>query len=68
MVQDDGIGFDVTAPRPRSFGLLGMRERVLALSGDFTVDSRPGAGTTIIAEIPLDEAGASLGSPGRSFA
>lgn len=68
VVQDDGIGFDVTAPRPRSFGLLGMRERVLALSGDFTVDSRPGAGTTIIAEIPLDEAGASLGSPGRSFA
>jgi signal transduction histidine kinase len=30
-----------------------MRERVALLGGDFRVASRPGAGTTIVAEIPL---------------
>jgi signal transduction histidine kinase len=34
-------------------GMTGMRERVVLLGGDFRVASRPGAGTTVVAEIPL---------------
>ncbi len=34
-------------------GMTGMRERVALLGGDFRVASRPGAGTLIVAEIPL---------------
>lgn len=52
VVGDDGIGFPVDALRTRSFGILGMRERVFALNGEFRVDSRPGAGTIITVDIP----------------
>jgi hypothetical protein len=40
-----------------------MRERVSLLGGDFQVVSRPGAGTTVVAEIPLlsEPAGGSAG-------
>jgi signal transduction histidine kinase len=34
-------------------GMTGMRERVTLLGGDFRVASRPGAGTLVVAEIPL---------------
>jgi PAS domain S-box-containing protein len=44
-------------------GMTGMRERVTLLGGDFRVASRPGAGTTVVAEIPL-LAGPVGGSPG----
>lgn len=54
LVRDNGIGFDATVPRPRSFGLLGMRERALALNGSFAVKSQPGAGTSVVVSIPLE--------------
>jgi signal transduction histidine kinase len=50
-VADDGSGFDVK--RTRGMGLLGMEERVKRLGGRITVDSQPGGGTTIAAELPL---------------
>lgn len=50
-VRDDGAGF-TPATVGAGFGLLGMRERVDLLDGELTVDSRPGAGTTISARIP----------------
>jgi signal transduction histidine kinase len=50
-VADDGNGFD--AKRTRGMGLLGMEERVKRLGGKITVNSQPGAGTTIEAELPL---------------
>jgi signal transduction histidine kinase len=50
-VADDGNGFD--AKRIRGMGLLGMEERVKRLGGRITVDSRPGVGTTVVAELPL---------------
>jgi signal transduction histidine kinase len=54
-VLDDGIGIAAdTIKRPRSHGLLGMRERALLLGGSFTV--RPGQGnrgTSIEARIPF---------------
>ena len=50
-VEDDGRGFD--ANRTRGLGLVGMEERVNHLGGRFLVDSFPGRGTTVAAELPL---------------
>ncbi|MFN3648262.1 MAG: PAS domain-containing protein [Armatimonadota bacterium] len=52
-VQDDGRGFDPDAPRPRSTGLAGMRERARLLGGALVVESAPGAGTYVEVELPL---------------
>jgi len=52
-VQDDGAGFDKTAVR--GLGLLGMEERVGRLGGTLRIDSEPGRGTTVAAELPLPE-------------
>lgn len=51
-VRDDGQGFDVAQAQGRSFGLLGMQERALALGGSLNIDSRPGAGTCVTARLP----------------
>ncbi|WP_308705262.1 PAS domain-containing sensor histidine kinase [Pseudomonas sp. N040] len=53
-VSDDGCGFIPAPGRPSSFGLVGMRERVLMLGGSLQLDSRPGEGTTLNVRIPLD--------------
>ncbi len=50
-ISDDGHGFD--PKRSRGLGILGMEERVKRLGGEFTVDSAPGRGATISAELPL---------------
>jgi signal transduction histidine kinase len=50
-VLDDGIGF-VQAPGGSGVGLAAMRERAAALGGTLTVESAPGEGTTVVAEIP----------------
>jgi PAS domain S-box-containing protein len=55
VVEDDGRGFDpekATAKGGR-LGLLGMRERLELVGGELTLESAPGAGTTVIARIPL---------------
>jgi len=58
-VTDDGVGMDPAArPGPRSFGLRGIGERVMLLGGEVGIASRPDAGTTIVARIPLVRAGA----------
>jgi two-component system, NarL family, sensor histidine kinase DevS len=53
VVEDDGQGFDPEATRPGALGLVGMRERVALVGGRLSVESEPGAGTTIAAEVPL---------------
>ncbi|MEQ1860745.1 MAG: sensor histidine kinase [Chthoniobacteraceae bacterium] len=54
-VNDDGAGFDPAAPVPPGhFGLIGMRERVQKLGGEFTLRSAPGTGTTLEVAVPLD--------------
>ncbi len=53
-VKDDGCGFvagDAPA-RHRSFGLIGMRERVRQWRGQLLVESQPGSGTHILATVP----------------
>jgi signal transduction histidine kinase len=56
-VKDNGKSFRVQgvspARRSKGLGLLGMRERVEMVGGRFTVESSPGEGTTIRAEIPF---------------
>jgi len=56
-VNDNGKSFDVqrvlSAKRNKGLGLLGMRERVEMVGGHFAVESAPGKGTTIRAEIPF---------------
>jgi signal transduction histidine kinase len=55
-VRDDGCGFRLDAagkPRDGGLGLLGMRERVARLEGEFRLESSPGAGTAIAVRIPL---------------
>lgn len=52
-VTDDGAGFDVHGVPAGHYGLRGMRERVLALGGELTIDSEMGRGTVLKYKIPL---------------
>jgi two-component system sensor histidine kinase UhpB len=54
-IRDDGAGFDPALVRP-GLGLLGMRERVTALNGEFTVESAPGRGVQVSIRLPLPDA------------
>jgi signal transduction histidine kinase len=54
VIEDDGAGFDPRGVREESVGLLGMRERLSFLDGRLEIESRPGAGTTIVAEVPFE--------------
>ena len=53
VIEDDGDGFDPRAVREEGVGLLGMRERLSFVDGRLEIESRPGVGTTIVAEVPL---------------
>ena len=65
-ISDDGCGFSVPAPEGSSgLGLSGMRERALLVGGTLTIDSRPGMGTTVILELPVQTA-EEIGTPGSS--
>ncbi len=56
-IKDDGCSFDVKhALLPRKnkrLGLIGMRERVEMVNGQFAIESAPGKGTVIQAQIPF---------------
>jgi len=52
-VKDDGLGFDTDAAgKKKTFGLLGMRERVIMLHGSLSITSVPGEGTQVSVSIP----------------
>ena len=54
LVQDNGAGFDRSRlPEGRHFGLEGMEDRVAMVGGSFTLQSAPGMGTRITAEVPV---------------
>src|SRR3954447_19318595 len=50
-VADDGRGFAFEESE-RGLGLGGMRERALLIGGELTIESRPGAGTTVRLAVP----------------
>lgn len=55
-IQDDGMGFTVSdIDLSESAGLVGMRERAALVGGTIEIDSRPGEGTCIHVEIPLQQ-------------
>ena len=57
LVSDDGKGFD-PAGETSGFGLAGMRERIELAGGELQIESREGAGTRILASVPLAPASA----------
>ncbi|MGD8586070.1 MAG: GAF domain-containing sensor histidine kinase [Chloroflexota bacterium] len=57
-IRDDGRGFDAEVALKRAFGrdhfgLRGMQERAVSLNGACEINSRPGAGTSIVVDIPI---------------
>lgn len=53
-VEDDGVGFEPSSLSGLvSLGLVGMRERAMALGGTLLVRGTPGEGTSIIVTIPM---------------
>lgn len=53
---DDGKGFDLKEKKEkRSFGLVGMQERVLSMGGILRIKTSPGEGTSIRIKVPLEE-------------
>ena len=54
-ISDNGRGFDPGQPR-RGFGLLGIRERVASLGGQFALNTRPGEGVSLEVCVPFVEA------------
>jgi two-component system NarL family sensor kinase len=53
VVEDDGQGFGAAGGEGAGLGLVGMKERVGLLGGRLAIESTEGAGTTIVAEVPL---------------
>ena len=58
VVRDWGQGFEQSVgPKVNGcgeqVGIYGMRDRITSLGGNFTIYSRPGAGTRVVAEVPL---------------
>lgn len=55
-VKDNGTGISSEQIKsPKSFGLIGMRERALAVGGEVTIEGIPMKGTAVKVEIPLEE-------------
>jgi signal transduction histidine kinase len=60
-VADNGIGrFPGDKRKPRSFGLVGIKERLHALDGTFHIHSTPGVGTKLTFSIPIPLGGMQL--------
>ncbi len=58
-IRDDGCGFDPAAVR--GLGLAGLADRISIVNGALRIDSGPGRGTTLRAEVPLAVAEATDG-------
>ena len=56
-VEDKGVGFDFNAviSAGKAAGLHGIEERLTLLGGNLTIESSPGAGTRLTAEIPIED-------------
>jgi signal transduction histidine kinase len=52
-IDDDGRGFDQAVVREDALGLVGMRERLGLVGGTLEIESSPGSGTTVAAQVPL---------------
>jgi signal transduction histidine kinase len=58
VVTDNGRGFDPTVTRGSAHhGLVNMRARAESMGGRLTLESRPGAGTRVMFQVPVRRAG-----------
>jgi PAS domain S-box-containing protein len=63
-VHDNGRGINEQELQShKSFGLLGMRERAVLLGGTATITGRPGKGTSVLVQVPLQDG--DIGHAGR---
>lgn len=53
-VEDNGIGFELNNIKVAKFGLNNIETRIQLLGGSMSFDSRPGKGTTIMINIPIN--------------
>jgi len=62
-IKDDGKGFDIsslselTRDDDGGFGIIGMKERIELLEGEFTINSETNVGTTIMVKLPYEVQG-----------
>ena len=67
-IKDNGKSFQAQrvlhSKRNTRLGLIGMRERLEMVDGTFVIESSPGKGTTIIAQIPIHKAARGGGADG----
>ena len=54
VIEDDGIGFDVSTKRGVGIGLASMEERARLIQADFSVESRPNGGSRVRVRVPSD--------------
>jgi signal transduction histidine kinase len=69
-IQDDGIGLDPknleAAKSDGGFGLQAMRQRAEQNGGQLLIESADGKGTTLVVQIPVDEAAGNTGDDAGS--
>jgi len=62
-IKDDGKGFDIsslselTRDDDGGFGIIGIKERIELLEGEFTINSETNVGTTIMVKLPYEVQG-----------
>jgi PAS domain S-box-containing protein len=62
-VRDDGVGTTPEAlAAPRSYGVMGLRERAAQFGGRIGIESSPGRGTTVRLVLPLESEAAGAGA------
>jgi signal transduction histidine kinase len=67
LIEDDGVGIPEGAQKNRlSHGITGMRQRVKALHGEFSIGRRPEGGTLIEVNIPLERPPREQSAPARA--
>lgn len=54
IVKDNGSGFDQKDVKEKSFGIIGMKERIALLKGEFKITSEVGKGTSLFFKIPIN--------------
>jgi signal transduction histidine kinase len=71
-VRDDGRGFDAAAAEAQraevtgGLGLRGLKARLAVLGGGLEVESSPGEGTVLVAQVPIRSAGPATEGGGKT--
>ncbi|MCB0505974.1 MAG: sensor histidine kinase, partial [Cyclobacteriaceae bacterium] len=55
LYEDDGVGFEITSVSMKGMGMKNLKARVEGLKGKLTLDSSPGKGMHVMAQIPLNQ-------------